>query len=828
MESDQEEEEVYMNRETEELVKVSQLLKTQNVDELLKADRKEIKETERGISWYHEILPRDAAEDLLKQGLVKFGNIDGLFLVRKSSTSSSEYVLSLVAEGKFFHFQINELKRMQFSIDDGPAIVGLDCLIQKYMEMPLGLPCKLTQFCKQYPPPHIARRRGTTNLLHNAVLQNIPENVEKILNSKFHPDIDAKSSSGSTALHLACEYGMEEIATILIKHGANVSILDYHLRTPVHVCCATNKAGLIPILVNDGHATLTDRCPTSGWLPIHEAAFKGHAECLMILLNFHSPYYPRADDGKTPLDIARSYDKTECVSILENFDSPGIKTKKSDWFHPELDRSGAQCLLESHGCKTGMFIIRNSRKISCHVISVCHQQKVYNYEIKSTHYDGKLVYFIDKGPYYKSLEHLVHCYSKYSHGMQCILTMSVNPAGEIIPLQEEDDYTNLAEAHELAVNMNDDYSPALPPRPSSLSDDTADQYAPSRSSREIINAKPDALKLRTSHPPSAPPPPVPSQPPPSKLPSQKSVEPACPPSPIAEPETDLRKIDKKCLKIGKEIGQGEFGSVVKGEYKKQEGRKTIKIDVAIKLFHKDSINNKNDFLKEARTMQQLKHECIVNFLGICESDKHDLMLVEEFIAMGSMLDFIIDCQDQIHVPNDLYLWAAQIAYGMMYLEEQKLVHRDLAARNILLQSKQRAKISDFGLSRALGSNSDYYKASTGGRWPIKWYAPECVNYGQFSHASDVWSFGVTLWEMFSFGEPPYGEMKGIEVIQYIESGKRLERPEKCPPKVYEIMNNCWKKDAKERPTFKYLNQHFEEDNEYASTKDTMKSVRKKK
>lgn len=151
---------------------------------------------------------------------------------------------------------------------------------------------------------------------------------------------------------------------------------------------------------------------------------------------------------------------------------------------------------------------------------------------------------------------------------------------------------------------------------------------------------------------------------------------------------------------------------------------------------------------------------------------------------------------------------------MNYLQSQRFVHRDLAARNILLASLTQAKISDFGLSRALRPSDNYYQSTTGGKWPIKWYAPESFDYGTFSHASDVWSFGVTLWEMYSFGQPPYGELLGSVVIELIKKAQRLSKPDKCPDNVYRIMENCWNYEPKERPTFRYLAEFFSTDPAY--------------
>ncbi|XP_016947272.1 tyrosine-protein kinase Shark [Drosophila biarmipes] len=276
------------------------------------------------------------------------------------------------------------------------------------------------------------------------------------------------------------------------------------------------------------------------------------------------------------------------------------------------------------------------------------------------------------------------------------------------------------------------------------------------------------------------------------------------------------------LVLDSEIGHGEFGSVHSGWLvRKNAAGEEYRMEVAIKMLS-DEHSNKQEFLREASVMMRLEHKCIVRLIGISKGEM--LMMVQELAPLGSMLQYLLDHGAEIKANSELKVWASQIACGMHYLESQHFVHRDLAARNILLTARHQAKISDFGMSRSLRPGSTEYQFTQGGRWPIRWYAPESFNLGIFSHASDVWSFGVTIWEMFSLGAPPYGEISNVDAIKLVDSGVRLPQPDLCPAYIYAVMQSCWKERPKDRPTFVYLAEFFARDPDYQNLPELVQTV----
>ncbi|XP_001602830.2 epidermal growth factor receptor isoform X3 [Nasonia vitripennis] len=265
----------------------------------------------------------------------------------------------------------------------------------------------------------------------------------------------------------------------------------------------------------------------------------------------------------------------------------------------------------------------------------------------------------------------------------------------------------------------------------------------------------------------------------------------------------LRIIKEEEMRKGGILGYGAFGNVYKGVWV-PEGE-NVKIPVAIKVLHENTgANSSKEFLDEAYIMASVEHPNLLQLLAVCMTSQ--MMLVTQLMPLGCLLDFVRNNKDKIG-SKPLLNWCTQIARGMAYLEERRLVHRDLAARNVLVQTGNCVKITDFGLAKLLDINEEQYKAA-GGKMPIKWLALECIQHRIFTHKSDVWAFGVTVWEVLTYGGRPYESVAARNVPELLEKGERLPQPQICTIDVYMIMIKCWMLDAESRPSFKELAEEF--------------------
>jgi len=262
---------------------------------------------------------------------------------------------------------------------------------------------------------------------------------------------------------------------------------------------------------------------------------------------------------------------------------------------------------------------------------------------------------------------------------------------------------------------------------------------------------------------------------------------------------DQWEIPRDSIKLRKKLGAGQFGDVWMGIW-------NTTTEVAVKTL-KPGTMAVDDFMQEATIMKKLRHPKLIQLYAVC-TDTEPIYIVTELMKHGSLLDYLHDKGRTLKLPQ-LVDMSAQIAAGMAYLEHQNYIHRDLAARNVLVGDNNICKVADFGLARVIERENEY-TAREGAKFPIKWTAPEAAMLNRFSIKSDVWSFGILLTEIITFGRIPYPGMNNAEVLQQVDKGYRMPPPQGCPELLYQIMLDCWKQNSEDRPTFETLQWRLED------------------
>ncbi|XP_043225715.1 tyrosine-protein kinase ABL1-like isoform X2 [Amphibalanus amphitrite] len=293
-----------------------------------------------------------------------------------------------------------------------------------------------------------------------------------------------------------------------------------------------------------------------------------------------------------------------------------------------------------------------------------------------------------------------------------------------------------------------------------------------------------------------------------------------PPVFAVSPETDKWEIERTDITMRHKLGGGQYGDVYEAVWKRG-GRQAI--TVAVKTLKEDTMQL-DDFLEEAAIMKEMKHPNLVRLLGVCTREP-PFYIVTEFMSRGNLLDFLRAAnRDEVDAVVLMYM-ATQIAWAMSYLESRNFIHRDLAARNCLVGDNQLVKVADFGLARLM--RDDTYTAHAGAKFPIKWTAPEGLAYNKFSTKSDVWAFGILLWEIATYGMSPYPGVDLTDVYHLLEKDYRMECPPGCPSRIYELMRQCWRWGPADRPTFREIHHSLETMFQESSIRDEVEQQLKR-
>ncbi|TGZ62282.1 hypothetical protein CRM22_007528 [Opisthorchis felineus] len=513
---------------------------------------------------------------------------------------------------------------------------------------------------------------------------------------------------------------------------------------------------------------------------------------------FHGPHADGVGDGirdsqpslvsRHPKHTVSSAGPQTVVPVTSTLDSspvgihgPGLSVYP--WYHGAVSRQAGEQLLR-FGI-TGSFLVRASESAPGQLsVTVRHLGRVYHYRISQ---DTRGMFYITNVHRFPTVVQLIDHHSRSADGLVCPLLYPVPKT----PTSTQAPYSSiLAHAIPAAVPLlplppNSGLHPThVSPNASKIVGEalteSALRHAPLHLQRGGGTVIPESGLI--NHPG------VPA--PQGTLAANAFTDDAASNRMLALDEWEISRAE---IVMRQKLGCGQYGDVYEAIWKR------LNVVVAVKTLKQDVNLNVNDFLKEAAIMKRLRHRNLVQLLGVCTREP-PLYLITEYMPNGNLLNYLRGRSPGELTPPILLYMAVQIASGMSYLESSNFIHRDLAARNCLVGERHLIKVADFGLARYM-QLQDTYTARNGAKFPIKWTAPEGLAYYVFSSKSDVWAFGVVLWELATYGLSPYPGVELHDVYHLLEKGYRMERPHGCPEAVYSIMLRCWEWDASLRPSF---------------------------
>lgn len=749
---------------------------------------------------YHANLSKAGAEQLLETFNDK--NASGGFLLRNSEESCQHIILSVKGSDEILHYPIQINTNGTFTINS-EIFMSVNDLLVHYQSRENSLGVALTSRVKNSCLPPELSRVGINSILHRIVQSGTDDMLRMVLTSPKCPVLSIKNEEGNTPMHIAAYMNRDGMVDMMMEHKANPSIVNSYGWDTLHLAALGNNPSTVHLLVVKWSVDIESTNPLNMYTALHCSAACSNIETTKMLCLLGANQQAKNDLGLVPVDIANKFANDQPLGIesileVEQRQCDSVPGSKQEWFvadYPMHEQLRFEQLLTP---VNGRFFVRGSySRLDAYTLCVCWNGMWMHLAIDRTP-TGKYLLSGDS-QIYDSLEDVVASVCD-----NCLIRLHPVSADRIrsrLRMDPVDSKILLKQAKSL-----EEISISRMTRGNKLSLSSFSLFQPR--SLEIKRTTPNGYsRIQTRIPISR-----------DRNGSTFDIRGTLQGSinSLRSKARSIPTISASQIRIGSLLGEGNYGKVYSGSF---VDRKFFTHAVAVKIL-KDALEGtlRKEFIDEASVMRKLTHPFIVRLYGVV-ANKRDLWMIQELIPLGS-LDTYLQMHRNADLTSHIRLWTIQFAEAMKYMEAKRYVHRDLAARNLLLSSVERIKIADFGLARYTGNNSSnlYVQTSTQAI-PIAWYAPEAYTHYTFTNKSDVWSFGVTIWEMYSGGERPYSQINAHPsvLLHYILANYRLSKPERCSSSTWTLIYACWNINADYRPSFAEILRTLSSLSEYRSS-----------